>query len=306
MKTGNVTPRATALELIKRYLHSPECSWSNGIAGALGEFMYDENEAVRFKETNESLSAITGRGAISIKLPAQITCFAYEQLTHCTRSWAQTVALALPRTRAGVEVNRVITDLGVDKDAVDAPGLAGRLFDLGLGSDQVQFCVRARDRRLVEKLALFRGLSLFDNGRDALALLQRSAPARVIISKLGRIEVYTPIPEQGEHAELGPHTHLLPGLLSKKESIIPDDYSATIHIYPPHPLHDKYGVEKPFDRLQYEAFQDVLKRAGLEDYLREKTAAVAKGSRREDTGGSSKWADVARQIVKMQSPYIAG
>ena len=82
--------------------------------------MYDEDETVSFGETADSLSALTGRGAISIKLPGQLTCFAYEQLTHCTRSWAQTIALALPRAQAGLKVNRVITDLGEDREAVRA------------------------------------------------------------------------------------------------------------------------------------------------------------------------------------------
>ena len=113
------TPRSAVIELIKRYLRAPESSWSNGVSGAIAEFMYDEDETVEIRETDECLSAITDRGAISIKLPAQITCFAYEQLTHCTRSWTQTVALALPQTRAGVKINRVITDMGVDKDAVN-------------------------------------------------------------------------------------------------------------------------------------------------------------------------------------------
>ena len=297
------TPRSAVIELIKHYLRAPESSWSNGVSGAIAEFMYDEDETVELRETDECLSAVTDRGAISIKLPAQITCFAYEQLTHCTRSWTQTVALALPQTQAGVKINRVITDMGVDKDAVNDQDREERLFDLGLGLEPIRFCVRTKEGRLIEKLTSLSGQVMLDQGRDVLELLQSSSPARIVISKLGRIEVYTPIPTKGAGTERGPHTHLLPKLLSKKELVIPDGYSATFHIYPPHPLHDKYGAENPFDRLRHEDFQDVLKKTGIEDYLKEKAAVAAKGSRSEDAEGRSTWHNIARQVVKMQSPY---
>ena len=75
-----------------------------------------------------------------------------------------------------------------------------------------------------------------------------------------------------------------------------------MYVYPPHPLHDKYGVEKPFDRLLYDAFQDLLEKVGIEDYLKEKVAAGASG--RVDTGGNSMWYDIARQVVKMQSQEL--
>ena len=304
MSTETAISRTTVIDLVKRYLHSPESSWSNGISGAIGEFMYDEDETVSFGETADSLSALTGRGAISIKLPGQLTCFAYEQLTHCTRSWAQTIALALPRAQAGLKVNRVITDLGEDREAVRARDRDARLFDLGLGSDQIRFCVRTKEGQLAEKLTSFCGLALLDEGQAVMTLLQGSSPDRIVISALGRIEVYTPIPGHGVSAEMGPHTHLLPRLLGKDTSVVPVDYSASMHVYPPHPLHDKYGADKPFDPFRHNAFQDVLEQAGIKDYLEEKQAAGDPAQ--VTTGSNSNWYHIARRIVKMQSDYLPG
>ncbi len=298
MRTALIT---TVIDLVTRYLRSPKSSWSNGISGAIGEFMYDEGEDVSFGETTDSLSAQTDRGAISIKLPEQLTCFAYEQLSHSARSWTQTVALALPQTQARMAANKVITDLGADKESVRVQDRDARLFDLGLGSDQARFCVRTKDEALMEKLTSLCGRVLLDEGHAVLALLQRSSPARVIISALGRIEVYTPVPERGAHTEMGPHTHLLPGLLGEKESVIPPGYASALRVYPPHPLHDKYGAEKPFDRLQHDEFQDVLGKVGIEDYLKERVAAG--DSTHADNAGNSMWYDIARQVVNMQSSH---
>ena len=71
-----------------------------------------------------------------------------------------------------------------------------------------------------------------------------------------------------------------------------------MHVYPPHPLHDKYGVEKPFDPAQYRAFKDVLKKVGIEDYLKAKAAAA--GTTGKQTGDNSRWYDIARRVVKIQ------
>ena len=299
MQSGGTVSRETVIGLIRRYLHSTESSWSNGISGAIAEFMYDVDESVSFGERANSLHAATARGAIAVNLPEELACFAYEQIGHCTRSWTQTIALALPRTRSLLSVNHVITALGSDRDAVRPEDRDKQLFDLGLGSDLVRFCVRSVDTVLVRELNSLCGQTLFETGQTLLSLLQSAGPDRVVISKLGRIEVFTPIPQKGGNTETGPHTHLLPQLLGNDRSVVPPGYSAVMHIYPPHPLHDKYGEEKPFDRTQYGAFQEVLDKVGIEDYLKAKAAAIDPAG--VDAHAYSGWYDIARQVVKIQS-----
>ena len=291
--------RNVTVGLVKRYLRSSECSWSNGISGAIAEFMYDDGERVSFGESAQRLHAVTDRGAIAVNLNEEIACFAYEEIAPCTRSWTQAIALALPGRLSLLPAHHVITALGADTEAVRPGDRDKQLFDLGLGSKLVRFCVRSGDAGMVQELNSLCGQPLSDQGHALAALLQDAAPARVAISRLGRIEVCTPIPPKGGRTEAGPHTHLLPHLLGKDKAVIPPGYAAAMHIYPPHPLHDKYGAGKPFDSLQFSAFQEVLEQVGIEDYLDAKIAA------RNQAGGPpvspSGWDDIARQVVKMQS-----
>ena len=302
MQPDSTATRDMIIDLVKRYLHSCESSWSNGISGAIGEFMYDAGETVSFGETANSLHAVTERGALAVRLPEGLACFAYEDIAHCTRSWTQAVALALPETQSRIAVNHVITALGADREAVRSQDRDKQLFDLGLGSELARFCVRSGDPGLVKELNSLCGQALADRMQAIAGFLQSSSPQRVVISALGRIEVYTPIPQHGDNTEAGPHTHLLPRLLGKDKSVIPPGYSAVIHVYPPHPLHDKYGMEKPFEHTQYRAFQDVLEHAGIEDYLNAKNA-VRKASHVHSTG-TSLWYDTARRVVEMQSAFL--
>ena len=292
-----------AIGLIIRYLHSSESSWSNGISGAIAEFMHDAGESVSFGESGNSLHAVTDRGAIALRLPEELACFAYEEVAHCSRSWTQAIAFALPREHALLSANHVITALGADLEAVRPEGRDKQLFDLGLGSDLIRFCVRSGDMSLVNELNSLCGQALSNNGHTVLGMLQSAAPERVVIAKLGRIEVCTSIPQKGGNTEAGPHTHLLPQLLGKDKTVIPPGYAAVMHVYPPHPLHDKYGADKPFDRAQYGAFQDVLEQVGIEDYLKAKNAAKDPAS--AGAVVNPRWHDIARQVVKMQYQELA-
>lgn len=302
MQSGVTTSRETKVDLIRRYLHSTESSWSNGISGAIAEFMYDKGESVDFEESATALHAVTDRGAIAVNLAHELACFAYEDIAHCTRSWTQTIALALPEQLSRLPANHVITALGADTGAIRSGDRDKQLFDLGLGSDLARFCVRTGDSSLEKELTSFCGKALSDQQHTLPGLLQHSSPQRIVVSALGRIEVYTPIPQKGGHTEAGPHTHLLPGLLGKDKTVLPPGYSAVMHVYPPHPLHDKYGVEKPFDPAQYRAFKDALKKVGIEDYLKAK--AAAEGTSGTPAGADSRWYDIARRIVKIQQAEL--
>jgi len=205
MITKTITSREQTFDLVFGYLHNDEASWSNGISGAIAEFMYARDEKIEFKEHDNSLHALTERGAIGIDFPADITCFAYEKLTHCTQSWTQTVAIALPETQAALQKNHVITDCGPDKESLSHSGSEQRLFDPGLSSEQIQYCVRTEDTQLIKELHSLCGQKLLATGNDILTLLQQTSPARVVISRLGRIEV---IPQYLQKAQMWKWAHI--------------------------------------------------------------------------------------------------
>ena len=79
------------------------------------------------------------------------------------------------------------------------------LFDLGLGTLQVDICIRSRDAALVTALRGFVGASVFTPGNDAMRLIMTANPHRVFISRVGRAEVFQPIPPPGGRSPDGPH-----------------------------------------------------------------------------------------------------
>ena len=92
-------------------------------------------------------------------------------------------------------------------------------------------------------------------------------PHRVFVSRLGRIEVYQPIPPAGGKSPTGPHTHVLPKLLAhgrthSANEPLPPGWIPCAHFYPPHPARDPFGLHRPFQAERHVAFQVLLKRYG--------------------------------------------
>jgi len=265
------TDAATPAQLAAQHLRSPAHGWSVGIPGAIGEFMYDRDEAVTFSQDGGALSAVTARGGIRITLPAQTTCVALEGIAECTGGWTQSIAFCVAGEVGRCEITSVFTEHGHDHSALTPAGREEFLFDLGLGSNQVQFCVRTGDAALLEVLRTGVGKSIFAADNPAFAALREASPARVIRSKYARVEVYQHIAEKGHATPLGPHTHLLPAFLNGKRSVaepaLPAGTIAPLTLYPEHPLFDKYGTPTPFKQAAHDEFQQLLARHGSADYL---------------------------------------
>jgi hypothetical protein len=242
-----------------------------GIPGAIGEFMYDADEPVTFSTDGGALSAVTARGGIRIALPVQTTCIALEGVAECTGGWTQSVAFCVPEDQACREVSHVLNERGPDHGALTPAGQPEILFDLGLGSNQIQFCVRTGDAGLLDVLRAGAGRSIFAADNPAFAALRDASPARVVLCAMGRVEVCQNIAEKGATTPLGPHTHLLPAFLNGKRSVaepaLPRGTVAPLTLFPEHPLFDKYGTPMPFKRAAYDAFQQLLARHGSADYL---------------------------------------
>jgi hypothetical protein len=92
-------------------------------------------------------------------------------------------------------------------------------------------------------------------------------PHRVFTSRLGRIEVYQPIPPASGRSPEGPHTHVLPKLLKSGRTHpatepIPDGFVPCAHLYPPHPARDALGEVRPFDAVSHDSFQRLIEAFG--------------------------------------------
>ena len=282
-----VALHAAQVALLDQHLKDAESGWSIGILGAVGEFGYDQDESAAIELDGVDKSVVTARGALAINFPADVRCVAYETIGNDSRSWLHGLLFCLPERAAIMPTHHVLTDIGPDSNAITIDNRTDPLFDLGLGSPYLQFCVRSSDRELLTFLRRGAGTSVFDPVNPAWNAIREASPHRVVVSRLGRIEVYQAIPPADGHhkSPTGPHTHVLPELLATRrthaETIpISDGWVPGLALYPPHPLHDQQGHPHSFDRNAHQVFQELLARYGAAGYLAQKariTRAILTG-----------------------------
>ena len=123
------------------------------------------------------------------------------------------------------------------------------------------------------------GRAVFEPGNPAMGMILHANPHRVFISRLGRIEVYQPIPPPSGKSPEGPHTHVLPKLLNSGRTHpatepIPDGWIPCAHLYPPHPARDGLGEARPFDAARHDAFQQMMAACGDPETLAIKRRVV--------------------------------
>ena len=222
-----------------------------GSYGAVAEFFQDAGEVIE-SDSSDVLTRLTPRGGIRIELQENIGICAYEN-TSSHGTARQHIALCLPEESSRMSGNQVLTELEPDGEALDEAHRDAILFDLGassLGSGcyQLDFCVRTSDLDLVEFLREHCGSSIFEHGSPVFPRLLESQPQRVVITRLGRIEVYQAI--GGEHTDdktpEGPHTHLLPELLGlnlthSADVPIKDGWVPCAFLYPKSPVLSEAG-----------------------------------------------------------------
>ncbi|MFT7459222.1 MAG: hypothetical protein ACI909_001899 [Planctomycetota bacterium] len=296
---------------IKEHLRSAEHSWSIGISGAIGEFMYDNDEDVDIQSDDAQICIQSPRGAMRILLSDDLRCLAYEEISSCTRSWSQNVVFCVPESRAKIEKNNVLTYMSEDVQSINESSREKHLFDLGVDSPYLQFCIRTSDEKFTRLLTDNCGRSIFESGNPVATRVLENSPSRVVISALGRVEIETKIPQSASDTLAGPHTHLLPALLKANKAPvvgIPEGYVEALSLYPQHPAFDKYGDQKNFQRSAHEHFQNLLSEIGDEQYCVEKNrvSSLIKEDRSEDDDVSD-YLPVQRRalrIAQIQAPFL--
>ena len=260
-----MTAAMSPAECLGAHMTDAETQWSLGTFGAIAEFARDPDESVELGHSPAALSAVTGRGGIRFTPTADMQLFAFETTTK--ESWSPRIAICLPQDRCAMNRRAVLTELGPDKHALRDAERTGILFDLGLDALQVDACVRVSDPQLAAQLRAHCGQPTFAAGNPAAGLILAHSPHRVFVSRIGRIEVYQPIPPADGRSPDGPHTHVLLDLLRHRRTHaatepIPDGFVPCAHLYPPHPAKDARGRRRPFDAARHAAFQNVLRRFG--------------------------------------------
>jgi hypothetical protein len=254
-----------AIHLLNREISNPDTQWSLGTFGAIAEFSRDHGEPVRVVQSAETVSAVTPRGGIALKPHGAIRAFASEGITRT--GWNQRIALCLPKHDCAMNQRVALTEIGPDRQAPREEDRNSVLFDLGLGALQADFCVRIGDHSLAARLRELTGRTVFDPGNPAMGMILEANPHRVFISRLGRIEVYQPIPPPSGKSPEGPHTHVLPRLLQSRRTHpatepVPEGLVPCAHLYPPHAARDGLGEARPFDAARHHAFQRMMAACG--------------------------------------------
>jgi Family of unknown function (DUF6925) len=246
-------------------LADTETGWSVGTFGAIAEFTRDAREPASLDRTAASVAVVTARGGMRIEPKPDMRLIASESLT--AESWSHRVALCLPRDASAMNGRTALTEVGPDIGALRTEDRDSVLFDLGLGTLQVDVCIRSQDPGTIAALRNCAGKSVFAHGNDAMPIILTANPHRVFLSRIGRAEVFQPIPPPGGKSPDGPHTHVLPKLLAHGRTHaatepLPEGWVPCAHLYPPHPLRDPFGKARPFRRDHHAAFQVLLERHG--------------------------------------------
>jgi hypothetical protein len=266
-------PSAT-IDLLHQQIADADTQWSLGTFGGIAEFARDRDETVSLTQSATGAAAVTARGGIAIELSDGCRPFAFECITRT--GWSQRVAFCLPAVRCAMSRRIVLTELAADHQALKPEHRGSVLFDLGLGALQADLCVRIDDHDTVARLRTHCGRSVLDPVNPAMGLLLETNPHRVFISRIGRIEVYQPIPPPSGKSPEGPHTHVLPKLLKSGRTHaatepIPEGWIPCAHLYPGHPVRD---AGDPFDDACHDSFQRMIERFGLAECVAIKRRVV--------------------------------
>lgn len=271
-------------ELLAEHLPESTSSWSVGEFGVLAEFHHQASSV----PGPERYVAVTKGGAMRVRPHEAARILAYETPSPNPRLWNHGIAFCLPEAEAKMECRTGITELGRDGDAIFAASRQELLFDLGLGRRSVNFCVRTTDPALVAMLRGAQGTSVLQRP-DLNAAIVAAGPARVVESRMARVEITNPIPPPNGVSPEGPHTHLMPGLARKGRTHdanipVPAGYLACLTLYPAHPARDAEGRERPFDARLHAAYQRLLERYGDPDYVAAKRGLGPPQSRKANLG----------------------
>lgn len=194
-------------------------TWAFGCYGAIAEFLCHRDEPCDVSVTGDTITAVSPRGALQLTIGEHVR--ALQLRAGQSRRGYQAIFLAVLKARASLPVATTLTPLGCDGGALRREDLNQAWFDLGLGRDELRFCVRSSAAELLAALNQASGLPLTDVLQEAGALIVKHSPARVVESPLGRAEIYTPIPLPSGISPDGPHTHLLPGHLAMGRAMPP-------------------------------------------------------------------------------------
>jgi predicted Fe-S protein YdhL (DUF1289 family) len=222
-------------DFIVSKLKTREGTWVLGCHGATAEFMTVQDEDCSLDLSGNTISAATARGALRFELPPNLRALQLRDAG--SPQGIRAIFLVHPVAPPVGGASKTLTLVGPDTAVVVPANRGESFFDLGLGREDMRFCVRSSSEELTGDLAASTGFPLADILRLHGGALLSHSPDRIVETAIGRIEVKTRIPMPGQASPDGPHTHLLPGHLATGRATapgidIPDAYSLCATYYP--------------------------------------------------------------------------
>jgi predicted Fe-S protein YdhL (DUF1289 family) len=202
-------PEIDILDYVERTLRSSEGTWVFGVYGAVAEFIRDRDERVVVSRRESTIEAVTPRAALRLTGGQGVRALRVDTGASGL-SGPERIVLAVPKAKRALPAVDSLTLRGPDTAAIRHADRQCPLFDLGLGSANIRFCVRAQSERCAAELRSREGVQF----RTFLPELSRTVSAenatRVVETRLGRIEIRTRIPPPNASLPSGPNTHFLP------------------------------------------------------------------------------------------------
>lgn len=280
--------QSEARELLAVAIRSSENAWSIGCFGVSAEFMRAPFEPAKITESQLATEIVTERGAMRLSTASHARPIAYQSPWGEGDAWTSGVLFCVPSVSKAS--NFRFRHIGPDAQAIRPRDVSADLFDLGVGVGHVRMCIRTRDEEVLGAAREMEGQDLLgERGASLLRLLRAKSPVRVMISPLGRIEVYSQIPPDSGCSPLGPHTHLLPALagLRRRHSSnvpIPRSLQAVLMLHPRSPWRNREGERVVYDRTAAKEFDELLLQFGDPEaiaVIRRLEAAVLGGEKPE-------------------------
>ena len=298
---------ASAVDLISRHLSDAQTSWAIGTFGAIAEFHRDAGEPV----TLSAHAAVTARGGIRLQPDGALRPIAWERPA-AGDGWMHGIALCLPATSGAMNGRVTVTELGPDSGALTEEDRDAVLFDLGIGAPHCDVCVRTADANILSSLRAAVGKPVLETA--LLCEIPDMSPARVFISRLGRVEVRTPIPKPDGRTPDGPHTHVLPDLLRHRRTHsanvpLPSGVVPGAEIFPASAIHDEHGRRVAFEASRHESFQSLFAAYGDQACGKAKSvtfAAVRAAEPPRDVSSYSRAQRLARRVALRQLAQTDG
>jgi hypothetical protein len=227
-------------DLIHTALAGGVGGWSLGVQGAVAEFPAGAPPAA-VRRSGRTVTAVSPDGGLRLTVTDDTQAFIAVGADRPDR--VEAVYLAVPRRSLADPPAGVSLSEG-DPDALRPEDRDGLLVDLAVGHAAAAFCVRTDDSDLGGRLRSVAGAPWREALERIGAGLIAASPARVVVTPLGRAEVYTPIPLESGASPPGPHTHLLPALLETGREL-PDGLALPVDLAPAAAFHPLPGWFPP-------------------------------------------------------------